>query len=102
MKTTHTMAKQVRVAETLDVQAVERELSRLWMENAGGAGAQQHEEETALMRARVLNLLVYIASDEALAEVDELLGWVTAVHPCRAIVMVAERELEDLDIEMFV
>jgi glucose-6-phosphate dehydrogenase assembly protein OpcA len=101
MKTTHTMPRQVRVAETLDVQAVERELSRLWMESAGAVGAKQ-TEETALMRARVLNLLVYVSSEEALAEVDELLSHVTAVHPCRAIVMVAERERADLDIEMFV
>lgn len=89
------------MAETLDVQAVERELTRLWMENAEG-GAQDSDEETALMRARVLNLLVYVPSSEALGEVTDLLGEVTGVHPCRAIVMVAEREAEDVDIEMFV
>jgi glucose-6-phosphate dehydrogenase assembly protein OpcA len=98
-QTTHTTPKPVRVAETLDVQSVERELNRLWMENAGAGG---EDEECAVMRARVLNLLVYVSSDEALAEVNELLSEVTAVHPCRALVMVAERERQDLDIEMLV
>ena len=85
------------MAKTLDVQTVEQELSRLWMENAGG-----EDQETAVMRARVLNLLVYVSSAEALAEVNELLSEVTSVHPCRALVMVAERDGADSDIEMLV
>jgi glucose-6-phosphate dehydrogenase assembly protein OpcA len=98
-QTTHTAPREVRVPETLDVQSVERELSQLWMENAGSAA---HDEEGAVMRARVLNLLVYVSSDEALSEVNELLSEVTVAHPCRALVMVAEREQPDQDIEMFV
>ncbi|MCA1558075.1 MAG: glucose-6-phosphate dehydrogenase assembly protein OpcA, partial [Acidobacteria bacterium] len=98
-QTTQITPKPVRVAETLDVQAVERELSRLWAESAG---AQGEDEETAVMRARVMNLLVYVSSDTALSEVNELLSSVTVAHPCRAIVMFAEREREDVDIEMFV
>ncbi|HKS28605.1 MAG TPA: glucose-6-phosphate dehydrogenase assembly protein OpcA [Pyrinomonadaceae bacterium] len=101
MKSTHTTPRAVQVTETLDVQSVERELSRLWAENAG-EGADEPHEEGALMRARVMNLLVYVASDEALSEVNELLSEVTGAHPCRAIVMVAEREAEDVDIEMLV
>lgn len=100
-QTTHTAPQQVAVAQTLDVQAVERELNRLWMENAGGA-ADSRDEEAAMMRARVLNLLVYVSSAEALNEVNELLSEVTAAHPCRALVMLAEREGEDRDIEMYV
>jgi glucose-6-phosphate dehydrogenase assembly protein OpcA len=97
-RTTHTVEQRVHVAETLDVQAVERELSRLWTENAGSAKT----EDGAVMRARVFNLLVYVSTEEALSEVNELLGEVTAAHPCRAIVMMAEREGADTDIEMFV
>jgi glucose-6-phosphate dehydrogenase assembly protein OpcA len=99
-QTTHTTEQRVHVAETLDVQAVERELSRLWMGRAGAVG--ESDEETAVMRARVFNLLVYVSSDEALNEVNELLGEVTVAHPCRAIIMKAEREGADVDIEMFV
>lgn len=96
-QTTQTTPQQVRVAATLDVQSVERELNHLWAENAGA-----RDEEGALMRARVLNLLVYVSSDESLGEVNELLSEVTAAHPCRALVMVAEQQAEDNDIEMFV
>ncbi len=100
MKTTRTTSQQVRVSTTLDVQAVERELGRLWMENAVSQGPL--DEEGAVMRARVLNLLVYVSSPEALKEVDGLLSTVTASHPCRALVMVAEREGKDSDIELSV
>lgn len=98
-QTIQTTPQPVRVPETLDVQAVERELNRLWMENAG---TEVHDEEGAVMRSRVLNLLVYVSSNEALNEVNELLSEVTTAHPCRALVMVAERPEEDRDIEMFV
>lgn len=98
-QTIQTTPQPVRVPETLDVQAVERELNRLWMENAG---TEARDEEGAVMRSRVLNLLVYVSSDEALKEINELLSEVTSAHPCRALVMVAEREAEDHDIEMFV
>jgi len=99
-RTTHTQPVPVRVPATLDVQAVERELNRLWMENAGGAGheAKDEEAEGALMRARVLNLMVYVSSEEALESVNELLSEITIMHPCRALVMVAERTREDRDI----
>lgn len=100
MKTTRTNPQQVHLTATLDVQAVERELGRLWMENAVSSIPQA--EEGAVMRARVLNLLVYVSSLEALEEVNELLANVTVVHPCRALVMVAEREGQDSDIEMSV
>lgn len=98
-QTIQTTPQAVRVPATLDVQAVERELNRLWMENAG---AGDRDEEGAVMRARVLNLLVYISSDESLAEVKELLSEITAAHPCRALVILAKRRAEDSDIEMFV
>ncbi len=102
-RTTHTQPKPVRVAASLDVQAVERELNRLWMESAGGHSAGDDEEvEGAVMRARVLNLMVYISSEEALESVNRLLSEISMMHPCRALVMVAERTREDRDIEMFV
>jgi glucose-6-phosphate dehydrogenase assembly protein OpcA len=88
------------VGATLDVQAVERELNRLWMENAAQGGSQ--DEDEAVMRARVINLLVYVSSDEALKEVYELLSVVTIAHPCRALVMMGMRDGEDSDIEMSV
>lgn len=98
-QTIQTTPKPVRVPETLDVQAVERELNRLWMDNAGGG---ERDEAGAVIRARVLNLMVYVSSPQALDEVNELLSEITSAHPCRALVMVAERDTEDRDIEMLV
>lgn len=91
--------RQLDVPATLDVQAVERELSQLWKQNAS---AEEAGEEGAMMRARVLNLMVYVSTEEAQRETTEMLMEVAASHPCRALVMVALREAADRDIEIFV
>lgn len=96
---TRSVPQQIRVSATLDVQSVERELTRLWRESTG---ASEGEEECAVMRARVLNLMVYISLEEALEEVNGLLSEITSAHPSRVIVMLAERSGPDQDIEMFV
>ena len=87
----------VQITATLDVQAIERQLNELWMQNAG---AGSRDEEGAMLRARVLNLMVYVTGQKALREVDELLMDVAAMHPCRALVMCADSAEEDRDIEM--
>jgi len=96
---THSVPQQIRVSATLDVQSVEHELGELWKQNTGEANV---EEDGAVMRARVLNLLVYVSSAASLDEVNQLLSEITSAHPCRVIVMLAEREAADQDIEMFV
>ena len=96
---TRSSPQQIRVSATLDVQGVEHELSELWKENTGEANI---EEDGAVMRARVLNLMVYVSVEEALEEVNELLGEISSAHPCRVIVMFAGREEPEHDIEMFV
>ncbi|HEV2912923.1 MAG TPA: glucose-6-phosphate dehydrogenase assembly protein OpcA [Pyrinomonadaceae bacterium] len=99
-QTTHSTPQQIRVSAALDVQAVEHELGQLWKEHT--AGAVDVEEDGAVMRARVLNLMVYVSSQAALDEVNKLLSEITSAHPCRALVMVAQSEQPDQDIEMFV
>lgn len=89
--------KEIPVGATLDVEAVERGLNELWMQNAGGSG-----DESAMLRARVLNLLVYVDSEEALGAAEEILLSLAAMHPCRALVMLADPDGEDKDIEMHV
>ena len=83
----------------LDVQAVERELSALWKDRAGAA---DRGEDEAMMRARVLNLMIYVPAEPALREVDALLRELTAAHPCRALVMLGEAQAAEQDIEMLV
>jgi glucose-6-phosphate dehydrogenase assembly protein OpcA len=91
--------QQIRVSATLDVQSVEQGLGELWKQNTGDTNV---EEDGAVMRARVLNLLVYVSSAASLDEVNKLLSEITSAHPCRVIVMLAEREAADQDIEMFI
>ena len=72
-------AEQIPVEATLDVQGVERQLNDLWMQNAGTAN-----EEGAMLRARVLNLMVYITAEDTLNKIDEMLmdmaGFILAVR----------------------
>jgi glucose-6-phosphate dehydrogenase assembly protein OpcA len=90
--------QRIPVEATLDVQAVERELNELWMQNAGAG----KDEESAMLRARVLNLMVYVTDERAAREVDEMLMGVAAVHPCRALLLIADASGADRDIEMHV
>jgi glucose-6-phosphate dehydrogenase assembly protein OpcA len=88
---------QVPIEATLDVQGVERQLNELWMQNAGAA---EGSEEGAMLRARVLNLMVYLTDGDALREVDEMLMDIALVHPCRALLMFADEDGAEKDIEM--
>ena len=52
-----------------------------------------------MLRARVLNLMVYMTQVNQLQVVDEMLMDIALVHPCRALVIIAETDGEDRDIE---
>jgi glucose-6-phosphate dehydrogenase assembly protein OpcA len=97
----HFKQQEIPVTAMLDVGAVETALNALWREKAGD-GPAGDEENDAVMRARVLNLMFYVTSAEAASEVNEILSDVTTSHPCRALLLVAEREKEDQDIKMSV
>jgi len=89
---------QVEIGNTLDVAAIERELALLWKQSA-----QEHvDEETAVMRARVANLVVFTPGQELLKDINATLNDLSAVHPSRALVIVAERDAGDRDIELYV
>ena len=89
----------VPVAKGIDAVRLEKELNAMWAEmSAPESGAQA----AGVVRACVLNLVVYAAGAEARAEVDELLGAVVERHPCRAIVLAADREAAEARLEAFV
>ncbi len=94
-----TPLKQIQVEKTLDVEAVERALAELWQETAGGEAV---ETEEAILRARAANLMVVVTSDNELTESQETIRELASIHPCRALVMLADRQGADSDIEMFV
>jgi len=90
---------QIQLEKTLDVEVVERQLAELWQETARDPNA---DAETAVLRARVANLLVYVSNDAALDDLHQMLGELTAIHPSRVLAMLGAREATDQDIEMSV
>ncbi|MDQ2975296.1 MAG: glucose-6-phosphate dehydrogenase assembly protein OpcA [Acidobacteriota bacterium] len=91
--------QQIQIGKTLDVEIVERQLAELWKQTAGDRDA---DDEAAVLRARVANLLVFVPSDSMLNEVKQMLAELTAIHPSRVPLMLGRRTGADRDIEMFV
>ena len=69
---------------TVDVRAIERELTSLWK--------QAGEDDGGVIRACLLNLIIYTPNAEFSNEVDQVIAEVTAGHPCRAILIIANPE----------
>lgn len=90
---------QIHLEKTLDVNVVEDQFAELWEKTAGEV---ESNDEEAVLRARVANLLIYLPTEPLLKEVDEMVPELTAVHPSRMLVMLGERDAIDQDIEMFV
>ena len=90
---------QIQVEKTLDVEVVEGQLAELWKQIAGG---DTLEDDVAVLRARVANLLVFVATAELLDEVHQMILELTAIHPSRVLLMHGAREAPDRDIEMAV
>jgi glucose-6-phosphate dehydrogenase assembly protein OpcA len=89
---------QIQLEKTLDVEVVEGHLAELWKRIAGGDA----EDDIAVLRARVANLLVFVANAELLDEVRQMMLDLTAIHPCRVLMMHGAREEPEQDIEMSV
>lgn len=78
-----------RGSRGIDVDGLERELSSLWAEMSRSKG--EGDARASVMRACVLNLILYSTRTDDRAGIDALLDEVTAGHPCRALVLVADR-----------
>ncbi|HST53677.1 MAG TPA: glucose-6-phosphate dehydrogenase assembly protein OpcA [Pyrinomonadaceae bacterium] len=96
---TQASTTQVSVAKGVDSSKLEKELARMWagMSESNGAG-----QSAGVVRACVLNLIVYAATQQDRAEVDELLEAVIGRHPCRAIVIVADRDAAEARLDAYV
>ena len=90
---------QIQLEKTLDVEVVEGQLAELWKQIAGDS---ESEDDVAVMRARVANLLVFVTNDSLLNEVHEMMLDLTAIHPSRVLMMLGLYEAPDRDIEMSV
>jgi len=87
----------IQIEKTLDVEVVERQLAKLWKQTSG---ERDMDDEAAVLRARVANLLVFVSTNELLDEVHQMLRELTGIHPSRVLMMVGARAEPDRDIEM--
>jgi glucose-6-phosphate dehydrogenase assembly protein OpcA len=92
------MIMQIPVGKTLDVELVEQQLVKLWQETSEA----REDNDAAVLRARVANLLVYVSHEGTLANSHEILTELTAIHPSRVLTMGALLDAPDQDIEMTV
>jgi glucose-6-phosphate dehydrogenase assembly protein OpcA len=91
-------SEQIKVAKTLDVESVERQIAALWVKTSGVSAQQQG----AVMRARVANLMIFTRSAAKLEEINATLLELSAAHPCRALVVASEKEGVERDIEIYI
>lgn len=90
---------QIQLEKTLDVEVVERQLAELWKQTSGERDA---DNDAAVLRARVANLLVFVTNDALLDDAHQMMQELTAIHPSRVLLMLGNREAADRDIEMYV
>jgi glucose-6-phosphate dehydrogenase assembly protein OpcA len=76
---------------------LEGELSALWR-----SVAEDPATKDAVTRACALTLLIYVESDEAAAEVNDVVAEVTRQNPCRTIIMILEPQASPAGIEAWV
>ena len=86
---TQSGVSRLSVERGVDASKVEKELTAMWAEMSAPDGGEARQAGVA--RVCVLNLVVYADGVEERAEADELLETVVERHPCRAIVIAAER-----------
>jgi glucose-6-phosphate dehydrogenase assembly protein OpcA len=72
---------------TINVGAIEKELTSLWKQAS-------EDEAGGVVRASILNLIVFVPEPAESAAVDDIVIDVTASHPCRVIALVADRAAE--------
>ena len=80
-----------------NVAELEAELSALWR-----SAAEDPAAENTVTRACTLTLLIYVESDEAAYEVNNVVAEVTRQNPCRAIIMLLEPEASPPGLEAWV
>src|SRR5256885_14219462 len=74
-------------ATTINVGAIEKELTLLWKQAS-------EDESGGVVRASILNLIIFTPDPSESSEVDDIVIDVTASHPCRVIALVADRTAE--------
>ena len=76
-------------ASAIDVAAIERQLISLWKQ------AREEDEGGGVIRASMLNLIIYVPSARKSSRLHEAIVDITSAHPCRAILILADREASE-------
>lgn len=92
---------------SVDVAAIEKELTALWQEVAVDQDAEQtadaqSENQRAVMRACTLNLVVIAYDDHTADRAVNAIAEFTSRHPCRAIVTIVDAEAEKDELSAYV
>lgn len=72
----------------INVAAIEKELTALWKEAS-------EDEKGGVVRSSILNLLIYVPNPAEASKVDDIMLEITGSHPCRAILIIADREAQE-------
>ncbi len=89
----------VSAAKGIDAVKLEKELAAMWAEmSEGGDGGTL----SGVTRSCALNLIVYSERHEERSEVDTLLEEVVERHPCRSLVLYADRAAAEAKLEAYV
>lgn len=81
--------KNEQASQSITIQDIERDLRNLWEQMAE---ATQAELQEPVMRACVLNLMVYTPGERSLDEMAEIMADVTTQHPSRIFVILPKPE----------
>jgi len=83
----------------IDVGKIEKELAAMWKPAANGEGSNA---ESGVTRACALNMLVYATAGDERAAIDEMLHEVNEQHPGRTLVLLADRQATEPQLEAYV
>lgn len=95
---THESAVPVAVGQGIDVRRIEKELAAMWQQASVAEGV----DDSGVVRACALNLIVYTSAAEDRAELDEMLATVNEHHPGRTLVLIADRASSVSRLEAYV
>ncbi|HEX8000111.1 MAG TPA: glucose-6-phosphate dehydrogenase assembly protein OpcA [Pyrinomonadaceae bacterium] len=95
---THGSAVSVSTTRGIDVGRIEKELAMMWQQ----ASHEEGLDESGVVRACALNLVVYTTVQDDRARIEEMLEEVNEQHPGRALVLVADREASAPSLEAYV
>jgi len=82
------------MSTSINIGAIERELTSLWK--------QAGDDQSGVVRACLLNLLVYAPDPEGAGRLDDVIIEISAERPSRVILMIADRESQESNLDAHV